>query len=115
MLTLLAGCASAPAADADADAATLVRFAAFNTSMAAEGTAEEPAYLAAADPDGPLFAKARAVAGVLHAVRPDVVLLSEFDDAGDGESISRFLAAPRRGDAGGRRSRCATPRRGTRR
>ncbi len=90
LLASLPGCASDPSAPAEAT--SVVRFAAFNTSLAAEGSAEEPAYLAAADPDGPLFAKARAVAGVLHAVRPDVVLLSEFDDAGDGVSISRFLA-----------------------
>ncbi|BAM03157.1 endonuclease/exonuclease/phosphatase family protein [Phycisphaera mikurensis] len=94
----LGACAGAGGAGGPATA----RFAAFNTSLSAEGTADSPAYLAAAEEASPLAEKARAVAAVLRAVRPDVVLLSEFDDAGDGRSIARLVAMlQEEGGAGG--------------
>lgn len=83
--------AEGPAAAALAVGSGVVRFAAFNTSLAAAGRADAHAWLSEADDHGPLMTRSRAVAAVLREVRPDVVLLSEFDDAGDGRSIDRFL------------------------
>lgn len=83
---LLAGVlapASAPAADATA----MLRVATFNASLnrAAEGELRR----GLATPDDP---QARAVAGIIQHVRPDILLLQEFDYDAEGAAVAAFKA-----------------------
>jgi 3-phytase len=78
---LLAACvlAGRPAAT------TTVRFATFNVSMFREKEGALRRDLA-----DPRMQQARLAAGILQEVRPDVVLLNEFDRDADGEAIRLF-------------------------
>jgi 3-phytase len=64
---------------------TTVRFAAFNVSM----YRDRPGALLEELAD-PQMRQARLAAAILQEVRPDVVLLNEFDWDADGEAIRRF-------------------------
>ena len=75
-----------------AAAAETVRFATFNSSLSREAPGELLA--AMRTPDDP---KAKAVAAIIQAARPDVLLLQEFDHGGgggdydpDGEALRLF-------------------------
>ena len=62
-----------------------LRVAAFNVALAREEPGALAAALAAGDD-----AQAIAVAGVLQAARPDIVLINEFDFDADGAALSAF-------------------------
>jgi len=66
-------------------AETTLRFATFNVSMYRD---REGAL--AADLDDPQLEQACLAAAILQEVRPDVVLLNEFDWDGNGEALRRF-------------------------
>ncbi len=80
LLLILAGCGSR---------AETVRFATFNSSLSREAPGELLAALRT--PDDP---KAKAVAAIIQAARPDVLLLQEFDHGGGydpgGEALRLF-------------------------
>ena len=63
----------------------VVRFATFNASLNRETEGKLAADLAGGDDS-----QARNVAEIMQRVRPDVLLLNEFDYDGDGLSIARF-------------------------
>lgn len=81
----LAGAMATIAAPAVAGAPATLRFATFNVSMYRE---EQGALLR--DLANPAMAQARLAARVLQTIRPDVVLLNEFDWDADGESLRLF-------------------------
>ena len=85
LLTLAALAFAAGAHGDPAAAAPTVRFATFNVSMfrAQQGQLREEL----ADP---ALEQARMAAAILQEIRPDVVLLNEFDWDADGESARRF-------------------------
>lgn len=81
-LSLAAG-TSGPAEASD----QAVRFATFNASLAR--SAESALIADLTTPDDP---QAQAVAEIIQRVRPDVLLLNEFDFDPDGQALGRFLA-----------------------
>lgn len=95
-LALLVVLAAPQDAAAHPPAATEVRFATFNVSMYRE---REGGLLA--DLADPSLAQARLAAAILQEVRPDVVLLNEFDRDVQGEALrlfhDRFLAVGQEG------------------
>ena len=84
-ILLLVAAGPVPAAAADRPAG-LVRIATFNCSLNRPTPGGLRASLATPDD-----AQARAVAQIIQRVRPDVLLLQEFDYDADGESMSSFL------------------------
>lgn len=75
------------AADAASEVAPVVRVATFNASLWREAQGELVEELADAD-----AAQPRQVAEVIQRVRPDVLLINEFDWDADGEALARFKA-----------------------
>jgi endonuclease/exonuclease/phosphatase family metal-dependent hydrolase len=93
---LLAGCSATPGSRPAAGAGSLIRVATFNVSMAGRDEGEWISRLAVdTDPH------AMAIGAILQRVRPDVVLLNEFDHDPEGRSARRFreryLARPLHG------------------
>ena len=85
LLLLLAALVAAPAALAAPAAPTTVRFATFNVSMFREHQGD-----LARDLANPHMKQARLAATILQDVRPDVVLLNEFDWDAKGTSAALF-------------------------
>jgi len=94
-LALLAGCRSHAPAAPTAEPAMTLRVATFNTSLYDETHGGLVARLDEGDED------ARAIAATLQEVRPDVVLLNEFDYDAEGRAAglfqSRYLDVPQDG------------------
>ena len=76
LMLLVAGCGSS---------AQTVRFATFNSSLSRQSQGELLAAMKTPDD-----AKAKAVAAVVQAARPDVLLLQEFDHDATGETLRLF-------------------------
>src|SRR5262245_43797351 len=70
---------------ADGSEPKVVRVATFNVALAAERSGELARRLA--NPDDP---QAQAVAEIIQRVRPDVLLLNEFDFDAEGTALSHF-------------------------
>lgn len=83
-LSLLAACASASAQTPDSESDAAVRFATFNTSLNDDASGGLIARLEAGD------ANARKVAAIIQRVRPDVLLLNEFDFDPDERAANLF-------------------------
>jgi len=96
-LLILAAAGHSPAAAAERPAG-LIRIATFNCSLNRASVGELRRDLAT--PDNP---QARAVAEIIQRVRPDILLLQEFDFDAAGESLrafqSHYLARPQDGAA----------------
>ena len=96
-LLILAAAGHSPAAAAERPAG-LIRIATFNCSLNRASVGELRRDLAT--PDNP---QARAVAEIIQRVRPDILLLQEFDFDAAGESLrafqSNYLARPQNGAA----------------
>ncbi len=71
---------------ADVPAASRVRFATFNVSLHGSRAGEVSERLV-----DPAWEKARLAAATIQEVRPDVLLLNEFDWDAEGEALQRFL------------------------
>ncbi|MCU0756417.1 MAG: endonuclease/exonuclease/phosphatase family protein [Xanthomonadales bacterium] len=87
--TALGGCVSSGAprvADPTVRPPDSIRVASFNAAMAGEGDGELISRLAI-DFD----AQAMAIGAILQRVRPDIVLINEFDHDPEGRSVRRFL------------------------
>jgi hypothetical protein len=95
MLILLAGCAAVAERPAS-PAAGVLRVATFNAALAGRDEGEIISRLAV-DTD----AQAMAIGAILQRVRPDIVLINEFDYDPEGRSVRRFreryLARPLHG------------------
>lgn len=85
-LGVLSQCAGAPESVPERAAPQIVRFATFNVALFRDRPGALAAELAT-----PASEQARAVAAVLQAVRPDVVLLNEFDYDEGGVALDGFL------------------------
>jgi hypothetical protein len=83
---IFAAVGTTPIAAADTDSA-LVRIATFNSSLSRASLGELRRDLATPD-----NAQARVVAEIIQRVRPDVLLLQEFDYDRDGASLAAFQA-----------------------
>jgi endonuclease/exonuclease/phosphatase family metal-dependent hydrolase len=94
---VLAGCSAAPRPARTAPVVEPLRFATYNTSLYSDEAGGAIARLAAGDE------RARGVAAVIQHVRPDVLLLNEFDYDAAGRLADlfqqRYLGEPQSGQA----------------
>lgn len=97
------------AVDATRAQQTIVRFATYNVSMTGNSTGQLDNFLSLTDPNGAfnVFGNAAEAAQVIQLVRPDVLLLNEFDynPSSPGTALTLFqnnyLSTPQSGDAPG--------------
>lgn len=88
--TALGGCVSTgspPVADPSLRPADSIRVASFNAALSGEGDGELISRLAV-DFDE----QAMAIGAILQRVRPDIVLINEFDHDPEGRNVRRFLS-----------------------
>ncbi len=100
---MLVGASAAPAARSDSDKRQTVRFATFNSSLNRSNAGELKAdLLASTDMSRLGVRQAHNVAEIVQRIRPDVLLLNEFDYEPEALDLfaDRFLAVPHNGAAG---------------